>query len=69
MSLSNSVQTYERLEGGELRWYMRHTYLQEDFLAEMPPLGPYESREEAEIAAARTQEIIEIELFYPTHEE
>jgi hypothetical protein len=66
MSLSNSVQIDERMENGEPRWYIRHTYLQADFLAEMPPLGPYESREEAETAAARTAEIIEIELFYPT---
>jgi hypothetical protein len=66
MSFANSVHIEERIEDGKPRWYLHHTYLQEDFLAQMPLKGPYESRDEADSASARTQEIIEIELFYPT---
>jgi hypothetical protein len=66
MSFANSVQIEERVENGEHSWHLHHTYLQADFLGQFPPKGPYESREEAEAASARTQQIIEIELFYPT---
>jgi hypothetical protein len=66
MSFANSIHIEERIENSEARWYLHHTYLQADFLAQFPPTGPYESRGEAEVASARTQEIIEIELFYPT---
>jgi hypothetical protein len=66
MSFSNSVHIEERSENGQRHWYLHHTYLQTDFLAQFPPKGPYENREGAEAASARTQQIIEIELFYPT---
>jgi hypothetical protein len=66
MPLTNSIHIEERPEDAKPGWYLRHAYLQEDFLAQMPEPGPYESRVEAEAAAARTRQIIEIELFYPT---
>jgi hypothetical protein len=66
MSFANSIQIEERVENSGPRWYLHHTYLQADFLAQFPPTGPYESRQDAEAASVRIQEIIEIELFYPT---